>query len=182
MKHFYFLFFILYFLIGCSGKNEKKPIDASKVIISATLLKFEDLNDSEKADMIFDNCCCYPKNWNQGENCIEKENAFYVKAKINNNLLSYISETDAFPRDNLLNENPYSLYGKYRNRWNFTNEKGNPICETAQFEGHNSFKLVRLDSIDCIIIGPLPEKPEEMIIEILDSKNYPELIPKCKVQ
>jgi hypothetical protein len=180
MKHYYFLFSI--FLFGCSEKKDRKPIDASKVIISATLLKFEDLNDSEKADMIFDDCCCYPKNWNQGENCIEKENAFYVKAKINNNLLSYISESDAFPRENLLNENPHFLYGKYRNRWNFINEKGNPICETSKFEGHNSFKLSRLDSIDSIIIGPLPEKPKEMIIEILDSKNYPELIPKCKVQ
>ena len=75
-----------------------------------------------------------------------------------------------------INTNAQSITGVVQN------EKGNPICETSKFEGHNSFDLSRLDTIDSIIIGPLPEKPKEMIIEILDSKNYPELIPKCKVQ
>lgn len=178
----YILPFLLIIFFSCSEKNDKKNINSSDVIISATLLKFDDLSINEKSNIIFDKCCCYPKNWNKGENCIEKENAFYIKAKINNNLLSYISESNTFPREELLNQNPHFLYGKYKNRWKFLNEDGQIICETSKFEGHNSFELVRFDSIDNIIIGPLPEKPKEMIIEILESKNYPELTPKCKVQ
>ena len=102
-------------------------------------MKFDDLSINEKSNIIFDKCCCYPKNWNKGENCIEKENAFYIKAKINNNLLSYISESNTFPREELLNQNPHFLYGKYKNRWKFLNEDGQIICETSKFEGHNSF-------------------------------------------
>ena len=87
---------------SCTEKNDKKNINSSDVIISATLLKFDDLSINEKSNIIFDECCCYPKNWNKGENCIEKENAFYIKAKINNNLLSYISESNTFPTSSTL--------------------------------------------------------------------------------
>jgi hypothetical protein len=177
-KHFIIFAFII---LGCNSK-EAKSINASDVIISATLLKFSQLNDAEKSDMIFDKCCCHPHNWNQGENCVEKENAFYVKAKINISLLAYLAESDAFPRKHLLDPNPHFLYGKYVNRWAFLDDKETPICETSKFDGHNSFALSKLDSIDNIIIGPLPEKPKKMIIEILQSKNYPGINPESLIK
>jgi len=180
MTKYYCILLLIFF--SCNSKKETKQNNSSEVIISATLLKFEDLNRYEKADMIFDNCCCYPNNWNEGENCVEKENAYYVKAKINISLLAYLSESEAFPRKHLLDPNPHFLYGKYVNRWAFSNDKGIPLCQTSKLDGHNNFGLSRLDSIDNIIIGPLPEKPKKMIIEILDSKNYHGINPECEVK
>jgi hypothetical protein len=181
MKQLFFTILLLAFF-NC-GENEKKsPIIASEVIIDAITLNFDDLNDIEKEDMIFTRCCCYPKNWNRGVNCIEKEDAFYVKAKININLLAELSESKIFTKDKLINSNPHSLYGKYHNRWQFLDEDENWICETSKFDGHNDFMLVRKGNIDEVIIGPLPEKPSKMIIEILDSKYYKGITPEFVIK
>lgn len=177
---------ILVFLIAISflrcNNDEKPPIKPDDVIIEATNLIYTDLNDLEKEDMIFTRCCCYPHNWNQGVNCIEKEDAFYVKAKIDINLLGLLSESRTFNKSSLINSNPHSLYGKYHNRWKFLDKNGVEICETSKFEGHHDFRLIRNDSIDEIIIGPLPVKPNTMIIEIIDSKYYDGIIPKVEIK
>lgn len=55
--------------------------------------------------MIYTNYCCYPNNWNRAVDCVEKENAYYVKAKININLLATLSESDAFNIQYLISSN-----------------------------------------------------------------------------
>lgn len=154
---------------GQSQKNNSPKSD-STVIIDAICLTYQDLSETEKKEMIFTECCCYPENWNKGENCIDKSEAYYVKAKIDINKLSILTESEAFSNDELITTNPHSLYGKYKNRWQFMDENNQKICETAKFEGHNSFGLIRDNYVDELIIGPLPKKPKKMLIEITDSE------------
>jgi hypothetical protein len=178
MKNIVFLI-SLFALLSCGEK--KKSINSSEVIIQATLLDFTELTDLEKEEMIFTKCCCYPENWNRGINCVEKEDAFYVKAKIDINLLGAISESETFTLNKIITSNPHSLYGKYINRWEFKDQNGNTICETAKFDGHNDFGLIRNDTIDQVIIGPLPKKPRKMIIKIMDSKFYKGMNPETEI-
>lgn len=173
---------LLLTLISCGENQDKKPIDKFDVIIEAQNLNYDELSDLEKESIIFSRCCCYPHNWNQGINCVEKENAFYVKAKINNKLLANLSESETFDKDKLLNENPHFLYGKYHNRWKFIGQSGSEICETSKFEGHHDFMLIRNDTIDEVIIGPLPTKPKRMIIEIIESKYYMGITPEAEIE
>jgi len=169
---------LLLTLFGCGETEKKSQVNSNDVIIEAVNLIYNDLIDGEKDDMIFTKCCCYPKNWNNGIDCVEKEDAFYVKTKININFLAALTESDAFKKDYLISENPHTLYGKYKNRWKFIDVDGNEICPTSKFDGHNDFRLIRNDTIDEVIIGPLPKRPKKMIIEILNSKYYPDMIPE----
>lgn len=181
MKHLFLIILLLTFF-GCGNNDKKLLIDPSDVIIEAINLNFEDLNDAEKQDIIFTRCCCYPTNWNRGVDCIEKEEAFYVKAEINIKLLAALSESKTFSIDKLITSNPHSLYGKYHNRWQFIDENGNEICETAKFDGHHDFNLLRQGNIDEIIIVPLPKRPKKMMIKISDSKYYRGITPEIKIR
>lgn len=180
MKSIYFSILLL-IIIGCAKKEKKKSINPFDVICESELFTFSELRNEEKEDMIYTNCCCYPNNWNRGVDCVEKENAYYVKAKININLLATLSESDAFNIQYLISSNPHTLYGKYVNRWKFLDENGFDICETAKFDGHNDFRLVRNDTIDEVIIGPLPKKPLKMIIDIVNSKYYKGINPEKEI-
>jgi len=176
------LIILLLTFFSCGEAEKKTHINSTEVIIEAANLTYNDLNNVEKEDMIFTRCCCYPENWNRGVDCVEKENAFYVKTKININLLAILSESNTFKKDYLISENPHTLYGKYHNRWKFIDEDGNEICSTAKFDGHNDFRLIRNDTIDELIIGPLPKRPKKMIIEISNSKYYPDLTPEYVIK
>jgi len=87
-------------------------------------------------------------------------------------LLAELCESESFQINDMLNENKYSLYGKYINRWEFINSSGGLICETDKFSGQKLIELNRNGEIDEVIIGPLIEKPTKMQIKILDSKYY----------
>lgn len=151
--------------ISCN-KIEKPAIDSSMVITEAKIISYDDLKTR------FDyNCYCYPDNWRDGIE-FDKEKAFYVSAKINNRLLAELCENESFQIKDMLNDNIHSLYGKYINRWEFTNSNGDLICETHKFEGQNLLELNRKGEVDELIIGPLIEKPNKMGIKILDSKYY----------
>lgn len=180
MKQIIFTFFI--FIVFSCKKETKVSISSFEIIIEAISINFNDLDYVEKKEMIFTNCCCYPENWHQGVNCVEKENAFYVKAKINFKLLAALSESETFTMNDLISSNPHSLYGKYHNRWQFIDEDGYEICETSKHKGHNNFRLIRNDTIDEIIIGPLPKKPIKMLIDIVDSKYYKGIIPEMTIK
>jgi hypothetical protein len=69
------------------------------------------------------------------------------------------------------------LYGKYKNRWKLVNSRGTKICETGKFNGFHILTIERNGDYDEIIIGPIPEKPSKIIIELSDSENYPNLTP-----
>lgn len=171
-------YLILLIVFGCTNNSKKILINPSDVIIQAVVISYSDLDSEEKENLIYTKCCCYPSNWNHGVDCVEKEYAFYVKAKINVYLLASLSESRTFPKSHLISSNPHFLYGKYVNRWDFKDEMGYEICKTSKNNGHNYFNLVRNDSVDHLIIGPLPKQPKKMLIEILDSKNYPGLTPE----
>lgn len=167
------LFFI--FSIGC-GKTEKAEIKIKDVIKSVEILTFKDLSDQQKEELEY--CCSYyPNNWRDGVS-FEKENAYFVKAKIDNNLLASLTESNTFSKTELLKNGDTYLYGKYHNRWGFVDNKNDTIFETEKFEGHRIIEITRRDNIDEVIIGPLVEKPKKMYIEINSSKNYPNLTPE----
>ena len=157
---------MLFLVISCN-KVEKKPIDSNKIIIDAKIIAYNELNTKLEYDFY-----CHQSNWRDGIK-FEKENAFYVSAKINNKLLAELCESESFQISDMLNENKYFLYGKYINRWEFINSNGGLICETDKFNGQNLIELNRNGEIDEVIIGPLIEKPTKMQIKILDSKYYP---------
>ncbi|SNR62841.1 hypothetical protein [Flavobacterium sp. ov086] len=168
-----FLFFI--FSIGCN-KAEKAKLKINDVIISVEILTFKNLGNQQKKELEY--CCSYyPSNWHDGIS-FEKENAYFVKAKIDNNLLATLTESNTFSKTELLNNGNTYLYGKYHNRWGFIDNKNDTIFETEKFEGHRIIEITRNGNIDEVIVGPLVEKPEKMYIKINDSKNYPNLTPE----
>ncbi|QOG02083.1 hypothetical protein [Flavobacterium sp. MDT1-60] len=167
------LFFV--FSAGCS-KTEKVQIEVKNIIKSAEILTFKDLSDQQKKELEY--CCSYyPSNWRDGVS-FEKEKAYFVKTKIDNNLLASLTESNTFSKIELLNNGNTYLYGKYHNRWGFVDNKNDTIFETEKFEGHRIIAITRRGNIDELIVGPLVEKPKKMYIEISDSKNYPNLTPE----
>ena len=169
MKLLYSILIIL-ISISCSKKPEKPKIDSSKVILSAEILKYDDLKYLYADELKYD-FYCYPRNWRDGEE-FKKEDSFFVKAKIDNTLLAALSESDGFEISHLISSNPHFLYGKYVNRWEFVDSTGNIICETEKFEGQRLIELKRNFSVDEVIVGPLKTKPLRMTIKILNSKYY----------
>ncbi|GGF06401.1 hypothetical protein [Flavobacterium limi] len=165
-----FTIMILFIILSCTNKPEKAVIDSSKVILSAKILTYNDLNFVEKEQLTY-GCYCYSNNWHDGEE-FPKEDAFYVNCEINNKLLSQLCESEAFQIEDLMSVNSHMLYGKYHNRWSFIDSLGFKVCETNKFEGHNIISLQRKGEIDKLLIGPLIEKPKAMSIEISDSKYY----------
>jgi hypothetical protein len=166
---------IIILLISC-GKSEKRKIELSKVIRTVDVLVFKDLSNQQKQQLEY--CCSYyQSNWHDGIS-FKKENAYFVKAKIDNNLLASLTESNTFSKTELLNNGNTYLYGKYHNRWGFIGDENDTIFETEKFEGHRIIEITRNGNIDEVIVGPLVEKPKKMYIEISDSKNYPNLTPE----
>ena len=177
----YFLLISILLLFNSCNNSPKKPlINPSEVIEFATVFTYENLDETEKEKIKY-GCYCYRNSWRNGTE-FKKENAFFVKSRINNNLLAELSANDPFTKDKLITSNVYSLYGKYHNRWKFINSQGMEICETQKLTGHRTLNIVRIGQTDEVIIGPLPEKPTKMIIEIMDSKYYPDLTPEFEIK
>lgn len=181
MKNLYSKLIIIFipFFISC-GKSESPKIDIKNIIQNVKILTFNDLTNTQKEKLEY---CCnyYPNNWRDGIG-YKKEDAYFVKAKIDNNLLAKLTESTAFSEKDLLSNNEFYLYGKYHNRWSFISVEGDKIIETEKFEGHRTFEVVRNKNIDEVIIGPLPKKPQKMYIEISDSKNYPNMTPEFNIK
>ena len=155
----------------------KRPIiDSKKVITNAEIVTFEDLDSSEKNRLEY--CCSYyPNNWHDGVN-FSKEDAFFVKAQIDNNLLAEICVTRNRTKADLLGQNASMLYGKYRNRWKFTDENNFLIYDTDKFEGHHLLSINRSGRFDEVVVGPLLKAPNRMYITISESENYSNLVPE----
>lgn len=179
MKHYYLLF-IVPLLFGCSSE-QLTPINDSEVILSAEVLTYEQLDPLTKAEQFKYGCYCFPCNWNDPKE-FEKEKSFYLKIKIDNDLLASLSESRTFPKKDLLETSPTYLYGKYKNRFRLIGIGGRDICETDKFQGFEIMNLERKNKIDFLLIGPIIEEPKKIIIEILDSDNYPGITPKYTIQ
>lgn len=181
MKLVLIIISILLFLTGCKSDVEKPFIDSSKVIRSAKVIEYDDLNSSEKERLMY-GCSCFPNNWHDGV-AFSKEKAFFVRAQIDNKLLAELTESETFQIKDLLSENIYMLYGKYKTRWEFKDSDGYIICETNKFDGHSIISINRFGEVDDLIIGPLISKPISMAILIVDSKYYKDnLNPEFKIR
>ncbi len=178
MRNLLFLRFtlVLTLFYSCNQTPKKSLINPKEVIEFAEVLTYKNLSDSEKEKIKY-GCYCYPKNWNRGVE-FKKEDAYFVKTRLNNGLLAELSESRTFSKDYLISSNVHSLYGKYHNRWKFMDNYGVTICPTSKFAGHKTLSIKRIGQIDELIIGPLPERPKKMIIEILDSKYYSNITPE----
>lgn len=175
MRFVNYIIAISFIKLFTSCGNEVEVIKSDEIIVDASVIKYSDLEELDKSKMKYD-CHCFPKNWNQGVITL-KDSTFFIKAKINNSKLAKISESNAFPIKELLSDNLYMLYGKYKNRWKLMNSRGMKICETDKFDGFSILTIQRNGDYDEIIIGPIPEKPSKIIIELSDSENYPNLTP-----
>jgi hypothetical protein len=176
-SNFFLLLVILF--VSC-GKSDIQKIENNDVIKDVEIIRFNDLNNSQKEKLDF--CCYYyPRNWRDGIEFNKKE-AYFVKAKIENILLAKLSVSNGFSEKELLSNNDFSLYGKYNNRWGFVSIDGDTIIETEKFEGHRTLDVFRNKNIDEVIIGPLPKLPKKMYILIVDSKYYPNITPEFNIK
>ncbi|TDL99659.1 MAG: hypothetical protein C4K58_07135 [Flavobacteriaceae bacterium] len=116
---------------------------------------------------------CHPIDWQPGNSVdFDITKAYYIECEINNLMLARLSENDAFEIKELLDGKHHSLYGKYINRWVFTDSLNHLICETNKSDGYNMAFFKRNGRIDHLIIGPLIDIPKKMEIKISDSKYY----------
>ncbi|WP_306568703.1 hypothetical protein [Flavobacterium lindanitolerans] len=179
MKKLLLKIIILITILNGCRKSDIHKVDLHKVIQSTEILTFNDLTYSQKQKLEY--CCYYyPNNWRDGIG-YKKEDAYFVKAKIDNNLLAKLTESNAFSQEDLLNKNEFCLYGKYHNRWGFISLEGDTIVETQKFDGHRTLEIFRHKNIDEVIVGPLPKRPLKMYIKISNSKNYPNMTPEYKI-
>jgi hypothetical protein len=115
------------------------------------------------AKITYVNQCGY---WMQPERCSKKE--------LREKLAEFRQETERAKE-----YGPRILYGKYKNVWAFE-ASGSPVPETERYRGHWLAWVKRnsLLSIDEVVIGPLPEKPDKMIIRIWNESaaGFPDLV------
>lgn len=186
MRLLFITLFTLILTLSC--EEEKREINTNDVIKSVEVMDYEKLTFNY-ANLLLEKetfrygCYCYPNgNWRDLKE-FKKEDAFFVKVKLNNRLLAELSESETFSKEYLLNpEDANFLYGKYHNRWKFFDSFGTLICETEKFEGYEIIDINRNGNFDEVIIGPLVKKPAKMEIEILDSKYYPNITPKFQIK
>ncbi|REA56981.1 hypothetical protein DSL64_25345 [Dyadobacter luteus] len=95
-----------------------------------------------------------------------REDAYYIKAAINNIRLAELSKSDAFPVEDVANANPYGLYGNYRNEWAFYEMNGSIIYPTAKFTGFSTIYISRHGEIDTVWIGPVQKRPYKLEIKL----------------
>ncbi|MBK8243741.1 MAG: hypothetical protein IPK88_09980 [Saprospiraceae bacterium] len=188
MNYFYFKTIILLLLFNCCRNNEKPNINVVNIIKEAEILTFNDLNNRQREDLKY--CCTYHINgtlWNAAAMIpFKKEDAYFVKSKIDNNLLADLIESEDFSKTELLQIDNFHgtrfLYGKYMCRWIFTDSLNEIIGETDKFDGHRILSINRSSNIDDIVVGPLVKKPKKMYIKIFESKNYPGLNPEFEIK
>ena len=74
---------------------------------------------------------------------------------------------DTFDGKPNIQQAPYWLYGKYKNRW-VARQNDRDIPSTAKFAGFYFTAIERdwNEHLDDVVIGPIPQCPEELIISI----------------
>ncbi|MEW6737423.1 MAG: hypothetical protein AB1489_39445 [Acidobacteriota bacterium] len=194
-----FLFFVVLFSTNAEAAEPR----LNSIIIDAKVLTYEQLSQAEKGKI--SQYCCFQagkSGWVDATQ-IEAENGYFVKTKINRKPLAYWTflydcgsslkkkkcsekEHTAKVKKAIQDNNPYGLYGKYRSAWRFYNGK-KMIPSTDKFNGHDLLtdKRDKKKQIDELLIGPLPQKPTGMTIELSNSltdKDKSITIPIYKVK
>lgn len=157
---------LLICVVTLTSCQEEKTfqVNLKDVIECAEAIPFDSLDVNQQNKINY--CSYFPYgNWRDTKE-YKKEQAFFIKAKINNALLAELCKSDVFPVETLLDSNFYSLYGKYRNSWKLFDDQHKVIDPSNKFEGHDIFEINRIGNIDYIIIGPIQTHPYKMEIDI----------------
>lgn len=163
-----YLIISIFLFSACDNKikESQKLKRTPNPILTTKVLSWDQLNIIQR-DRISAHNFIHPDGYDKGPVEFEREKAFYVVATVDIKSLAKLSESDAFKADKILeNNNPYAIYGRDKNTWRFTNS-GLIIHTTDKFQGFHIEHLSRNRSKDSVLIGPIPEKPEVMIIKYL---------------
>ncbi|MBI4595345.1 MAG: hypothetical protein HY730_03095, partial [Candidatus Tectomicrobia bacterium] len=183
----YILIFPALLLISCSDHATIDPKLSDQVIIEAHVINYEELSKSEQDKIGI--CCFYSTGgWTVGDLVrFSPEKAYYVRARINIDILARLTEANKCgtitqparcteeeiqTKAKALAEhsNPHMLYGKYKNSWAFTSS-GIAVPKTVKFDGHRLLSINRdtVSRLDEVLIGPIPQRPDQMMIIIYSS-------------
>lgn len=176
-------------LAGCGEDHATVSVAPEDVVLRAEVVPFAELTEAEREE-IGSSCCTYTKTggWMGSDLArFEPEQGFVVRAVVDPYALAQfsllhscgsvmhvrtctteelrwkVSETVGHP-------NPYMLYGKYKNSWVFVNGT-RQVPRTQKFGGHRlqTVRRLRGPPRDSMLIGPLPERPTRMRIQVYHS-------------
>jgi len=175
---------VLLFL-SCSDQATIDPQLSDRVILEAHVITYEELGKKER-DSIDSLCCSYSTGGWMAQDLVRfsPEKAYFVRARINIDTLARMTEANQCgtimqatrcSEEELQTKaaslaghsNPYMLYGKYKNSWVFM-ASGTTVPATEKFDGHRLLSIKRdtASRSDEVLIGPIPHRPDEMIIEL----------------
>jgi hypothetical protein len=137
-----------------------KPIAAARMVSSSQVVDWNGLPETIKQKVGEYQSYYLNGSWEQ-RNAVpfKRESAYYVKLILNNQQLAKFSESEAFPADQAITDNPFMLYGKYKNRWAFDGLSGIEILPTEKFRGFTTIAINRTGNTDEVWVGPIEEKP-----------------------
>lgn len=170
--------------LSCSDQATIDPQLSDQVILEAHVFTYNELGKKER-DRIGSYCSYSTGGWTARDLVrFSPENAYFVRARINIDALARMTEANQcgtnMQRTRCSEEelqqnvaslvgdpNPYMLYGKYNNSWVFM-ASGTTVPVTEKFDGHRLLSIKRdtASRSDEVLIGPIPHRPDEMIIEL----------------
>lgn len=173
-------------LLHCGGGSTPESLSVAaaldSVILGAEVIMFEDLPEATR-EKVARYCCHYfLGSWSSADmHRFSIEDAYFVRLTIDNLALANLTLINSCGSvasqrrcsqeeleaeiDSVLSSNPMLLYGKYKNRWGFR-AGGADIPETEKFEGFDTVSIDRHGSQDEVLVGPIPRKPTELLIEM----------------
>ena len=180
-----FLGLVALLCLSCSDQARIDPELSDQVILEAHVFAYNELNQQER-DMIGSLCCSHSTGGWMARDLVRfsPEDACFVRARINIDALARMTEANQCGTTMQVtrcseeelqtkaaslagHSNPYMLYGKYKNSWVFM-ASGTTVPATEKFDGHRLLSIKRdtASRSDEVLIGPIPHRPDEMIIEL----------------
>lgn len=178
------LAFTLFVILGCKEAAPAGP-PVSGVIQKARVLTFTDLSPAQQAKMAATFTYSRTGGWMSSDRAsMPTASGFFVRAEVNATALAHwtflydcggSTYVRACSGSQLTSKmaaalgSPSALYGKYRNSWVFL-ANGRALPATTKFEGYEIVNIQRRQEggnvIDDVTIGPIPEKPSLMVIQL----------------
>jgi hypothetical protein len=183
---FYSLLLIFFLLLPIQSHAAEPKVNS--IILDAKMLTYDQLSEKEKAE-ISEYCCIAYLGSRRNTKSFEKEDGYYVRTKINRRPLAYwtfiwscgkvledkkcsTKELDAKMKKAIQDNNPYGLYSKYQNGFEFYNgKKVSPISSLQIGYDILTDKRDKKRQIDELLLGPIPQKPTHMSIGLANFKT-----------
>jgi hypothetical protein len=171
--------------LSCSDQATIDPQLSAQVILEAHVLAYKQL-DKQERDIIGSLCCSYSTGGWMARDLVRfsPEDGYFVRARINVDALARLTEANQCGTSTHAtrcsekelqmkavslagHSNPHMLYGKYKNSWVFI-AGGTTVPATEKFDGHRLLSIKRdaASRSDDVLIGPIPRKPDDMVIEL----------------